>query len=77
MENITKEQQLYYAKLSALWRFIRVAVPQIPAVMTYLIEQAGVFQKLGLILPEWVVPLFMFLGAIATAFDKFLRDMRK
>jgi len=77
---MTKKEEalkLYYAKLSALWRFIRVALPQIPAVVAYLVQQAGVFQQVGVTFPEWVVPTLMFFGAVATAFDKFLRDMKK
>jgi len=49
---------------AAVKRFLRTVVPQLPAVIAYL---AGVK-------PEWTVTL-VFLGAVASALDKFLRDL--
>lgn len=49
---------------SAILRFLRVIIPQIPAVIAYLLQ----------IKPEWTVFL-VFLGAVATAADKLFRDL--
>jgi hypothetical protein len=53
------------ATMSALKRFARVVIPQLPAICAYL---AG-------IKPEWAATL-SFLGAVATALDKFLRELK-
>lgn len=58
-------------KARALLRFWRVMIPQIPAVATQLLDIANVLS-----LPEWVTPALIFVGAVATALDKFLRDIK-
>ena len=60
------------AVVRAIIRFMRTAIPQIPAITVYLADQAKVFNA-----PEWVVPTLMFVGAIATALDKFLRSINE
>lgn len=59
------------AKARALLRFWRVMIPQIPAVVAQLLDIAKVLS-----LPEWVTPALILVGAIATAVDKFLRDIK-
>ena len=54
----------------AVIRFLRTAIPQIPAVLAYILEVAKTAD-----LPAWVVPALVPLGAIATALDKFLREV--
>lgn len=58
------------AKKRAILRFIRTAIPQIPAGITSVLSYTQ-----GWNLPAWVVPTLMLIGAIATGVDKFLRDM--
>jgi len=48
-----------------VWRFVRTFLPQIPAMCAYLVG----------IKPEWTAVL-VFLGAIATALDKMMRDLK-
>ena len=62
----------YDIKKGALKRFLRTAIPQIPAVTVYLADIAS-----ELDLATWVVPTFVFLGAIATALDKYMREVMK
>jgi hypothetical protein len=50
---------------TSLIRLVRVLVPQLPAIVSYL---SGVK-------PEWAATL-SFLGAVATALDKFLRELK-
>lgn len=58
------------AKKRAIWRFVRTAIPQIPAGVTSILDYTQ-----GWNLPIWIVPTLMLVGALATAIDKFLRDM--
>lgn len=56
---------------SAILRFLRVYLPQVPAVVAYIMQYAYFVH-----LPVWVVPGLIFTGAIATALDKLLRDLK-
>jgi hypothetical protein len=49
---------------SAILRFLRVIIPQIPAILAFIVK----------VKPEWGVVL-VFIGAIATAADKLFRDL--
>lgn len=62
----------YNLKLAVFLRWARSFVPQVPAIAAYLADKAG-----ALNLPEWVVPTLVFVGAVATALDKYLRSMGK
>lgn len=53
----------YDPKKAAFLRFLRTALPQVPAVVAYLTTQK----------PEWAA-LLALVGAIVTALDKYLRD---
>ena len=53
-------------------RFIRTAVPQIVLILPVLIARGQEFDKY---LPFWVVPTLILLGGVATALDKYLRDI--
>jgi len=46
-------------------RFLRTIIPQVPAVISYLMG----------VKPEWTA-LLTLIGAILTALDKFLRDIK-
>ncbi len=59
---LSKEQK-EVIKSGAL-RFVRVIVPQLPALCA----------ELAKVKPEWVI-ILSFLGACATALDKMLRDL--
>ena len=59
---MTKKQ---IAIRSALNRFFRVIVPQLPTIINYIMG----FK------PEWT-PYLVLLGSIITALEKFLRDMK-
>ena len=52
-------------EISALVRFARTFIPQIPAICAYLVG----------LKPEWAITL-SFIGAVGTAVDKFGRDMK-
>lgn len=68
----TKKAIITEAKKAAIIRFIRVIVPQIPAFVAVVGEQTKYLK----FLPAWVVPTLMLVGAIFTALDKFLRDIK-
>lgn len=69
---MTKAVKKYNAKVSAVWRFVRVVIPQLPAYCTIFAEKAKLVDA-----PDWVVPTLVFVGAVATALDKYLRDLKK
>lgn len=55
---------------SAVVRFLRVIIPQIPAMVAFVqttIDPATV--------PAFVPPLLVLLGAVATSLDKFCREI--
>jgi len=60
----------YNLKLAVVKRWLRTVLPQVPAGVVYLAELAGKFD-----LPGWVVPVLMLAGTLATALDKFLREV--
>jgi hypothetical protein len=60
----------YNAKTAAVKRWLRVIIPQIPAVVASALGYAKVLN-----LPAWVVPALIFVGSFATALDKLLRDL--
>jgi hypothetical protein len=49
---------------SAVLRFLRVIIPQIPAIIAFILK----------VKPEWGIAL-TFVGAVATALDKLFRDL--
>lgn len=61
----------YSRKKAALIRFLRTIIPQIPTIVIYLISE---LEKISP--PNWVIPTLVFTGAVATALDKFLRDLK-
>ena len=65
-QNMTKLkiERLSEAKVAALKRLLRTIGPQIPAMVAYIVG----------VKPEWAVTLSA-VGALATALDKFCRDM--
>jgi hypothetical protein len=60
----------YNLKLAVVKRWLRTLLPQVPAGVVYLAELAGIFD-----LPLWVVPILMLAGTLATALDKFFREV--
>ena len=54
------------ALLRAIKRFLRVVVPQVPAFLSYLMLELD---------PQYTA-LLVFIGAVLTALDKFLRDLK-
>jgi hypothetical protein len=62
----------YDLKLAVILRFLRSYLPQIPAICVYLADRAQMFD-----VPAWVIPTLVFVGAVATALDKYLRELRK
>jgi hypothetical protein len=62
----------YNTKKAAILRFLRTIIPQIPAGTTYLITALS-----GATIAPWIIPALMFVGATATALDKFLREIKK
>ena len=67
---LVKEE--YDIKLAAVFRFLRTYIPQIPALTVFLVDKAN-----GLNLPYWIVPTLVFVGAVATALDKYIRELRR
>jgi hypothetical protein len=65
---MTEEKKI--ALKAAFIRFLRVFIPQIPA----MVAQIGTMTE-SLTLPAWVAPTLSFIGIIATALDKYLRQM--
>lgn len=59
--------------LSGIYRFFRVLIPQLAVLLPVLIDNAD---KIKAILPLWVLPVLVCLGAIVTALDKVLRDLK-
>lgn len=55
----------YSALQAAVWRFIRVVVPQLPALVNTLLNIA----------PQYTAELVL-AGAFLTALDKYLRDKK-
>ena len=62
-ETMATAKVLTQARKDAFIRFLRTAIPQIPAVLAYLVG----------VKPEWAAGLALF-GAIITALDKYLRE---
>ena len=62
----------YNLKLGVLLRWVRTLLPQIPAAVVLI---AGHANRLDA--PAWVVPTLMFVGTLATATDKYIRELRK
>jgi hypothetical protein len=60
----------YDLKMAVIKRWLRTLLPQVPAGVAYLTGLSGTVD-----LPSWVVPSLMLLGTIATALDKFLREV--
>lgn len=54
----------------AINRFLKIVVPQAVLFIPYLIAETN-----GKNVPAWVAPTLVFLGAIVTAFDKYLREI--
>jgi hypothetical protein len=70
-EKMAKKAE-YNLKLGVALRFIRTYLPQVPAVAVYLADLAGKVDA-----PAWVIPTLIFVGAVATAADKWLRELKK
>lgn len=51
-------------------RLLRTYLPQVPSGITYLLTVFGYLE-----LPFWVIPTLSLVGALATALDKFLREI--
>lgn len=64
--------QKYNLKLGVLARWLRTLLPQVPAAVVLVAEYANKLDA-----PIWVVPVLMFLGTVATALDKLIRELRK
>lgn len=63
-------EETRWALKSAVVRFVRIAVPQIPALVAFIqssVDPATV--------PAFVPPLLVLFGAVATSLDKFLREI--
>ena len=65
-------RKAYNLKLAVLARFARTLIPQIPALVVLAADKATLFGA-----PDWVVPSLMFLGAVMTALEKLLRELKK
>ena len=63
-------KEKYDLKLAVVKRWLRTLLPQVPAAVVYGAELAGKFD-----LPSWVVPALMLAGTMATALDKFFREV--
>jgi hypothetical protein len=61
---MTTKALLTEARKMAFIRFLRTAIPQVPAVCAYLVG----------LKPEWAAGLAL-IGAIVTAIDKYLREI--
>ena len=57
----------YNLKLAVVMRFVRTLIPQIPAVIAFV----------GNYGPEWLAPVLIFVGSVATAGDKLYRELKK
>jgi len=66
------KKQTYNIALASAWRFTRVIIPQIPAYSVLLADQLRLIDS-----PAWVISTLMFIGAVATALDKYLRELNK
>ena len=62
----------YNLKLAILARFLRTIIPQIPACAVVIADYMNRLDA-----PCWVAPVLMFVGAIATATDKLIRELKK
>ena len=62
----------YNLKLAVLKRWLRTLLPQIPAAAVVIAEYADRLE-----VASWVVPTLIFIGSIATAGDKLLRELKK
>lgn len=51
-------------------RWLRTVLPQVPALVAYVAQVSEVVK-----LPSYVFPLAVLLGTVATALDKFLREV--
>lgn len=60
----------YRLDIAVLYRWIRTFVPQIPALIAAIIPVVSTMD-----VPGWVVPTLVALGTIATAIDKFAREI--
>lgn len=60
----------YDLNAAVVKRWLRTVLPQIPTFALYVAQANDVVN-----LPEWVLPSFVLLGTLATALDKFLREI--
>lgn len=67
----TREMILDEAKFSAMWRFVRVIVPQLPGILAYALNESKLTN-----FPPVLMPTLIFAGAIVTALDKLIRDLQ-
>lgn len=54
----------------AVNRFLKIVIPQAVLFFPYLLAEVN-----GKDVPAWVAPTLVFLGAIVTAMDKYLREL--
>ena len=59
--------------LSGIKRFFRALIPQLAVLLPILIDNAD---KIKAILPLWVLPVLLCIGAIITALVKVLRELK-
>lgn len=63
-------QKKYDLNLAVFKRWLRTVLPQVPAVVAYVASVSEVVK-----LPAWVFPTAVLLGTLATALDKYLREI--
>lgn len=69
-----KKLQIRDISKMAFYRFVRVIVPQSVVILPIVITYAKEIQEF---LPLWVIPSLVALASIATATDKFIRELKK
>lgn len=60
----------YDVNLAVLKRWLRTLLPQVPGLLLYVAQVNDVVN-----LPSWVLPASVLVGTLATAVDKFLREV--
>lgn len=60
----------YDIRWSVFVRFLRTWLPQAPAALVYVMTISQSWD-----LPIWVVPVLVFVGAVATSLDKLFREL--
>lgn len=57
-------------KKALVLRFLRTYLPQVPAVIAYIMPYLTELQ-----IPAWVAPTLSLVGALCTVLDKFMREL--